>query len=276
VALSPVFDPIHQSPGARAPGLFCVHPLLEPVMNADIQRLIDLQRLDSTALDAKRRVSDEPARLQSLDERLESARHEAAVARERLNDNQAARREIEKQVAVHQGRLGRFRDQLMSVKTNIEYQAMQKEIEFAQNEVKALEDKVLERMLEADELTADVKRTESELVAVQKTVDTDRRALATEVAELRQVIERAAIERASLIGGLDPKVLATFEAVASRRHGVAVALASQGVCTICHVRLRPQVFNSVRRNEEIIQCDSCQRILYFAPAVVPDAAQIAP
>ena len=42
----------------------------------------------------------------------------------------------------------------MAVKTNVEYQAMQKEIEFAQTEVKTLEDRILERMLEADELTA--------------------------------------------------------------------------------------------------------------------------
>ena len=137
-------------------------------MNADIQRLIELQRLDSTAHDARRRVSDEPARLQSLDERLEGARQEAAAAHERLSDNQTARREIEKQVAVHQGRLSKFRDQLMSVKTNIEYQAMQKEIEYAQTEVKALEDKILERMLEADELTAEVKRTEGEVPAFRR------------------------------------------------------------------------------------------------------------
>jgi len=244
-------------------------------MNADIQRLIELQRLDSTALDARRRVADEPARLQSLDERLDAARHHSASAHERLSANEAARREIEKQVAVHQSRLSKFRDQLMSVKTNIEYQAMQKEIEYAETEVKALEDQVLERMLEADELAAEVKRTEGELTSVQQTVDVDRRALAAEVAELQQVIERVSIERTSVIGDLDPKVLATFEAVARRRHGVAVALASQGICTICHVRLRPQVFNTVRRNEEIVQCDSCQRILYFSPSVVPDAAQTA-
>ncbi len=245
-------------------------------MNADIQRLIELQRLDSTAHDARRRVSDEPARLQLLEGRLEGARQDAAAAQQRLNDSQTARREIEKQVAVHQSRLSKFREQLMSVKTNIEYQAMQKEIDYAQTEVKTLEDQILERMLEADELATEVKRTENELAAVQKSVDADRRALASEMAELKQVIERVDVERTSVIRGLDPKVLATFEAVARRRQGVAVALASQGICTICHVRLRPQVFNSVRRNEEIIQCDSCQRILYFAPAVATDTAPTAP
>ena len=50
--------------------------------------------------------------------------------------------------------------------------------------------------------------------------------------------------------------------------------AREGVCTICHVRLRPQVFNTVRRNEEIVQCDSCNRILYFVPvqAAAPSGA----
>jgi hypothetical protein len=36
------------------------------------------------------------------------------------------------------------------------------------------------------------------------------------------------------------------------------------------VRLRPQVFNTVLRNEQILQCDHCSRILYFVP--VPPAA----
>jgi predicted nucleic acid-binding Zn-ribbon protein len=60
-------------------------------------------------------------------------------------------------------------------------------------------------------------------------------------------------------------VLAIFEKVSRRRNGVAVAEARGGICTICHVRLRPQVFNTVRRNEQIVQCDHCQRILYFVP-----------
>ena len=144
-----------------------------------------------------------------------------------MTDSQTARREIEKEVAVHQGRLSKFRDQLMSVKTNIEYQAMQKEIEFAQTEVKTLEDRILERMLEADELTAAVKQAESELAAVQKTVDADQRALTAEAR--RDASGHRTRQRTSargVIGALDPKVLATFESVANRRHGVAVARGS--------------------------------------------------
>ena len=75
---------------------------------------------------------------------------------------------------------------------------------------------------------------------------------------------------------MDTKVLAMFEQVARKRNGIAVSEARDGVCTICHVRLRPQVFNEVRRNDSILQCDHCNRILYFvhgpAAAAAPDAS----
>ena len=243
-------------------------------MNADIERLIALQRLDSTVLDAQRRLSDEPGRLQAFDARLEAARAASASAKERLGENQTARRAIEKDVAVQQGRLSKFRDQLMAVKTNIEYQAIQKEIEFAQKEVKALEDGILERMLEADELTAALKRAESELAAEQKAVDTGRRTLTSELSELKTTLDRLTKERTPLVASLNPKTFAIFDTVSKRRNGVAMAQARDGICTICHVRLRPQVYNTVLRNEEILQCDHCNRILYHIPA--PPAAAGAP
>ena len=240
-------------------------------MLPDLERVIALQRLDSTTHDAQRRLAEEPDRMKAFEARLETAKATVATAKERLAENQTARRAIEKDVAVHQGRLSKFRDQLMSVKTNVEYQAMQKEIEFAQTEVKAHEDRILERMLEADDLTAAVKHAEAALAAEQKSVETDRKAYATNLAAVREGLERITAERAELVRALSAPVLATFELVARRRNGVAVAEARDGICTICHVRMRPQVFNVVRRNDEIVQCDSCQRIMYFVPVAAAPA-----
>jgi hypothetical protein len=232
-------------------------------MNSDLERLIALQQLDSAADAARRRLAEGPERDTALGARLEAARQRLAGAKERLTQNQHARRELEKEVAVHQGRLSKFRETLMAVKTNVEYQAVQKEMAFAQGEVKSIEDKVLERMLEADDLTAVVKRAEAELAAEQKAVDADRRVMSAEQTELQSTIDRATAERTTVISAMDTQVLATFDMVARKRNGVAVAEARDGICTICHVRLRPQVFNTVTRNDAIIQCDSCNRILYY-------------
>jgi predicted nucleic acid-binding Zn-ribbon protein len=241
-------------------------------MFPDLERVIALQRLDSAAHDAQRRLADEPDRAKALDLRLDTARHRLADAKERLAQNQNARRAIEKDVAVHQARLSKFRDQAMAVKTNQEYHAVQKEIGFAQAEIKALEDRILERMIEADELSTTVKRAEGDLAAEQKAVEADRKAMTAESADLKALVGRITSERAAIVAAIDPQVLKIFELVSKRRNGVAVAEARDGICTICHVRLRPQVFNTVRRNEAITQCDSCNRILYFGsiPAMSPD------
>ncbi len=243
-------------------------------MNADLERLIALQRLDTAADSAGRRLADEPEREKALRARLEAVRTRVATSKEQLATNQNARRALEKDVALHQGRLSKFRDQLMAVKTNVEYQAVQKEMAFAQGGVKTIEDKVLERMLEADELAAVVKRAEAELAAEQKAVDADRRSMTAEHGELQTLLERIEGERAEIVAALNKQVLAVFESVARKRNGIAVAEARNGICTICHVRLRPQVFNTVRRNDAITQCDSCNRILYFVPtpaaAATPD------
>lgn len=244
------------------------------MMNDDLERLIALQRLDSAAADANRRVADEPEHQKAFDARLDAARQRVAAAKEHLAENKAARAALEKDVAVHQGRLSKYRDQLMAVKTNVEFTAVNKEIGFAQGEIKAMEDKVLDRMLEADELTAAVKRAEAELAAEEKAVDADRRAMTADLDVLRASLAGIAGQRPTLIEALDKAVLLTFEQVARKRNGIAVAEARDGICTICHVRLRPQVFNSVRRNDAILQCDLCNRILYFVP--VPAAAAAAP
>jgi uncharacterized protein len=232
-------------------------------MNADLERLIALQRLDTAADAARRRLADEPERQKSLETRLESARQRVAHAKEQLTANQAARREIDKEVAIHQSRLSKYREQAMAVKTNVEYHAIQKEIGHAQSEIKTHEDRMLERMLEADDLMAAVKKAEADFAAEQKAVDADRKAMTAEHAQLQASLEQIATERTGIVAALDRQTLAVFELVSSRRNGVALAEARDGICTICHVRLRPQVFNNVRRNEEIIQCDSCNRILYF-------------
>jgi predicted nucleic acid-binding Zn-ribbon protein len=241
-------------------------------MNSDLERLIALQRLDSAAHDAERRLTEEPDREKVLDARLDALALEVAAAKEHLAENHSARRAIEKDVAVHQGRLSKFRDTAMAVKTNVEYAAVQKEIGFAQSEIKTLEDKELELMLAADDLAAAVKKAEAALAADGKSVKAERQAIAAEAAELKTALERLTAERAQVVSGLNGQVFSTFEQVARKRNGVAVAEARDGVCTICHVRLRPQVFNNVRRNDDIIQCDHCNRILFFVPVpAAPDA-----
>jgi predicted nucleic acid-binding Zn-ribbon protein len=233
-------------------------------MNPDLTRLIRLQQLETAADEARRRIADHPARTQALDARLQSARDAVAGMQAKLTAASEKRRAEEKEVASVQTRLAKYKDQLLEVKTNREYTAMLHEIDAAQNDIRAREDRILEIMMESDELNAGIKKSEGELKAAEKDIAAERTVIDTEMAELQAAIDKTTTERATLVTSIDRQVLSIFEITAKSRKGVAVAEAKDGLCSICHVRLRPQVFNEVRKNESIIQCDSCRRILYFA------------
>jgi predicted nucleic acid-binding Zn-ribbon protein len=239
-------------------------------MSPQLDRLIKLQKLESTITEARTAIASHPQRLADADTRLDESRRTVDAAKERLKENQEARRTLEKDVALYQGRLTKFKDQLASVKTNREYQAMQHEITTAQTDLGAVEEKVLERMLEADTLAAESKRADAELVVRQKEIETEKKLLAQELTAVQTALTTATEARAVLIKDVEPRLVALFEQVAKVRKGVAICSATRdGLCSLCHVRLRPPVFQQVRANDNVIQCESCQRILYWVPPPPP-------
>jgi len=173
-------------------------------MNADLERLIALQKLDSTADAARKQLASEPEHERVLEARLEAARQEVAAAKDRVAVNKSARAALEKDVAMQQGRLSKFREQGMAVKTNQEFHAIQHEIAFAQTEIKKLEDTMLERMIEADDLTAALKSAETQLAAETKAIDAERKSGSAAHIEMQATLERIATERAALVSTTAP------------------------------------------------------------------------
>ena len=234
-------------------------------MHADLDRLIRLSQFDLFGENARRRIADHPVLVQGLDARLASGAEALDVARAKLADNQAKRRAVEKDLAMINGRLGKFKDQLMEVKTNKEYTAMLKEIEAAQTELRRLEDRLLERMLEADDLALALKDAELRLAADRNVIAVERKQLEEETARLQRELEESVSSRAQVVAAMSSALLSSYETVRSRR-GVAVAEVRGGYCSACHVRLRPQVANELRKQETLFQCESCQRFLFHPPS----------
>ncbi len=235
-------------------------------MHPDLERVIHLQQIEDAAERARRTIADEPARQQRFAAALDAARLALEHERARLAANQAARREAEKELAMQQARLSKFRDQLMEVKTNREYQAMQKEIETAQHEIRKQEDRLLEQMIEFDEVTGQVKQAEQAFAREQAAIDAERAALAAQLAEAGAAIGTLAAERAALAARISPPILALFERVLKYRKTAAVTPVRAGRCSTCQILVRPQTVNELRRNEIIYQCESCLRILYYEDA----------
>ena len=232
-------------------------------MLPDLDRLIRLQELETAVNQARQAMEAFPARRQALEARLAEHTGRLESLDRKVADQKAARRQLEKEVASVQSRLTRFKEQLMAVKTNKEYHAVQSEIAGANAEVGRLEDLILEGMLEADELAEDVRKARDALAEEQAAVREEQSRLEQERDDFQVRVEHYDGDRADLVSGLTPHLLETFDTLIRGRKGIAVGAVRDGRCGVCQVRLRPQLYNDVRANERLIQCESCRRILYY-------------
>jgi uncharacterized protein len=232
-------------------------------MSPELEQLIKLQEIETRSADARKRIADAPARIAALDAKLSAAGDAVSAAKQAAADNQARRRTIDKDLTAAQQQLSKSKETLMAVKTNHEYHAMQSQIAAGTSEVGRIEELMLINMMDADEIAARLKKAEAALKSDEAVIAKERKAIESEAAEMERAVKGSDEARGALVPQIPRATFETFERVLKARQGVAVAEAIDGHCSICHVRLRPQVYNTIRRNDSIVQCDSCQRILYF-------------
>jgi len=242
-------------------------------MLADLERLIQLQDVESRAAVASKAIAEAPGRIAALDALLQSATTALAAAKQSLADNQTKRRSIDNDLTAAQQRLEKYKEQIMAVKTNEQLHAMQHQMKAVSDEVGQHEERVLVNMMAADEINASIKKAEAALKAAQAKVATERAAIESDTKAQQAAVAESAAARDTIVASMDNKsAIETFQRIAKVR-GTAVARAEGERCTICQVRLRPAVFAEVRKNDSLVQCDSCNRILYFIAPQAPKAPE---
>ena len=225
--------------------------------------LIALQQLDTAADAARRRLNELPAAEQALAAEVAAATAAVDAAKAQVADNQTKRRALEKDVAGVDTRLARFEDHRAAVKTNHEYTALLHEIATAKAEKDAIEENILGLMEEADTISRDQKAAEATLTQKQRDAEQARASFARERATLEDDLARLTHDRQLEAKGLDAALLNRYEQLLKQRRGVAVAAMTGEMCAACHVRQRPHIAQLIRQNVQILQCESCQRILYY-------------
>jgi predicted nucleic acid-binding Zn-ribbon protein len=231
-------------------------------MNQDLKQLIRLQSIDLAVQELRTRIDRFPGISKALDEQLRSAQAGLEGAKERAKNNQGNRKKLESEIGTIESKISKYRDQMMAVKTNEEYRALQHEIEHSQSAIRKIEDEILNLMVEAESSQTEIKAAEVRLREDQQKVDQDRKQL-TEVNQRDlSALESYLKERKEIESSISADLVPRYERVRKARGGIAVAAARNEVCEICQVRIRPQVFQEIRRNDQIIACDACQRILY--------------
>ncbi|MGH9448992.1 MAG: zinc ribbon domain-containing protein [Terriglobia bacterium] len=246
-------------------------------MHPDLKTLIELQKADNSISTLTLRIDASPLEIEALKKQLDDFIHIHEERKARLAANQKERRDLDAEVQAIRAKIARHKDQLYQVKTNEQYRAMQKEVDGEEGNLRKAEDRILEMMVEAEQIDNHIHEAASRLQGEKSRVEEETRRIDAsrrlDEAERSGLLER----RKALTGALGYEVLAHYDRLRRGRHGIALAEVRDGFCGGCHVLLRPQAYNEIRTDDVYMTCEACARILYYvAPAESAAAAEADP
>jgi predicted nucleic acid-binding Zn-ribbon protein len=233
-------------------------------MLPDIQHAVRLQILDDKAAALTKEIAALPKHIAEIEKKLESHLRQLDHDKAALAANQRDRKRLEGDIQTHDQKISKLKSQMMEAKTNEQYRAFQQEIDFAGQEIRKAEDRILELMTEAEPLDRNVKAAEASLAGEKKIVEAEKSQARERTAEDQKQIDALKAERAGIIAAMTPAVAANYERIRKGR-GVAVSEVSSGRCSRCNITLRPQFFQDLKKGDKIMTCESCGRMLYYNP-----------
>lgn len=231
-------------------------------MYSDLKTLIDLQRVDLHIADLSSQIETFPSKIQAIEKQLNDFIHAHEERQQHLAANQKERRDMEGEIQLIRQKISKHKDQLYLVKTNEQYRAMLKEIEGEESRIRGIEDRILEKMIESEELQKQVKEAEGRLEAEKGRVAKGKADLEGAAKASEEERQHSLRERQELATKLSDSVLSHYEFVRKGRGGQALAEVRDGKCMGCNVLLRPQLYYDVRAGEGLYECENCARILY--------------
>lgn len=229
-----------------------------------VQPLLDLQEIDGRIREFQQELKDIPARSAQEKQRLEDSCSALAEARLALRAAQTRVDGIAEEVRSRQEKIQALKKDQSSLKSNSDYRTFSLQIDTLQREVEKLEAQQVMALDDMGPVKRRVANAEAKLADEQAAVDGFVAEMDERAKEVARALAEAEASRAGAAARVEPRALAYYERLRSKRWPVVVALLPDCVCNGCHLVQPPSVGQMVRRNRDIVACQMCGRILYGA------------
>ncbi len=236
-------------------------------MSSELEKLIELQKTDTNIRKLKKAIESAEQRRASIEQEFE--RHASSIReiQAKRDQAQAARADLEKQIAENKTYLTRADRNLKGSQNQKEYETAMRETDALQKQISALETQVLERMTEVEEVERVLAERSDEINSLEANRSAALKDFDKELAVNRKEFETETAKRHEVFVTLPAQKAAVYNRLAQRsRDGIAVAEVVGGSCSACFMKLRPQMQVELKTSDKIMTCESCTRILYIAPA----------
>lgn len=239
-----------------------------------LKNLLELQEVDTRLNAIRAKLATFPKRLAEVERRVAAGRAELEKSRESHTKALKDRKRYELDVEQWKEKVRKYKDQSFQVKTNEAFKALQHEIEMGEAEIAKSEDRLLEEMVSGEQFDRQVKTAEKAFKEIEESARAERASIEAEKAAAEKERSAQEAERATVVAAIPEDLLDHYHRIAKKHGGVAIAEVRNEACTACGARIRPHVFEDLRRenNTELYHCEICTRILYFSGLPAAQAA----
>jgi hypothetical protein len=235
---------------------------MENNVKAQIALLVQIQQMDLTRSQQKNKQDHFPEKLKEEEQPLLEAKAVFTELKASFEQVTKTRKDKEIELQAAEEKIPRLKSRLTELKTNKEYHAHLLEIETAEKDKGDIEEQLLYIMEESDEMkkALDMKAAAKEVE--EKKFDSVKKKLEDGIHEISESTKQLEGEWNSLAGQIDKDLLEDYKRLYSSRKGLAVSPVKGNICGGCHFSLPPQLVAEVKREEKIITCSYCHRMLY--------------
>lgn len=232
-------------------------------MSPELSQLLSLQETDLEIKRLKEEISSLPTRQEMIERQFAESVKEHLDLKQTYEQAQSDRVRLDADLAAEQQKLEKFKADLMKARNEKEYSTAVREIDVAKKAISSFETELLKAMDRVEKLGVELQARSPEMEARRKEVDRQLDEIAASVSASQQRLDQLAGERQQMYSTLSASSRAIYDRVSRLRGGVVLAEARDYSCQACRMKIRPQVYNEIRRGDTVITCESCGRILYY-------------
>lgn len=229
---------------------------------SQLLKLRKIQDLVIALQEARAVVESAPGRLEQIEGEFRARNAEYVQAKDRYEELERDRMARSVELQELDAAKKKFMDSLMQVKNQREYAAVLKEIDTVKARIGEHEETLLKSMEEIETLKEDLESRAAHIEGERQIVEAERAKVEAEVVAAEARIREVESERSRIEAELPSGLVATVKRIEENRRGIFLVRAEREMCTACHVRIRPQVFQEIKNAVRIHACSNCRRILY--------------
>lgn len=231
----------------------------------DIQLLIQIVKKDVDIQERRKFLETAPAKIKEIDfkiKRMDEELKEVQEAVERLNKE---RRHLEGEIDAQNAKLDRKRAESKDVNSNEAYRALNKEIDYLEKMIYKEEERVLEILEQGETKKKELEAATEKVNSEKGTLSKERAGLEQEMADFETQLKVIEDEKLRILPHLSERIRSLYKRILNVKGDSGVANLEADICQGCYSRMPPQKAHEVRKNNQIITCEVCGRILVYYP-----------